>query len=360
MKILTYLLLFDMTNMVSKGDKVRFLNDIGGGTVTSIDKGKGLAYVEDEDGFSIPVPISECVVTGHAEIPAPKEETASIGEENAKPEKPASDFIVSLAYTRTSSGDGYDVHIINKSSYSLYLQYITKLKDGGHRLNYSGTIPASSAKKIFCLSKEAIGTICRKYIIRILPFKEYKEFELKPMMEITRNLDPKIMGMSDMYRQNSDIGCPAQTITIIEGTPVDTPETSELAEMYMETEMPVKAKDDRKAKKDNPEKKLQSIADNIRDGVIEIDLHASNILESSAGMQGGDILEYQKDYFRKSIRQMQSIPVRHGTRIIFIHGKGDGRLKSEIIKILRNEFPKLRYEDAPFHRYSTGALLVTM
>jgi hypothetical protein len=43
------------------GDKVRFLNDVGGGTVKSFRQG-GIVLVEDEDGFDIPMPQHEVVV----------------------------------------------------------------------------------------------------------------------------------------------------------------------------------------------------------------------------------------------------------------------------------------------------------
>lgn len=47
--------------MVNVGDKVRFLNDVGGGIVRSI-KANGVAMVEDEDGFDIPCLIEDLVV----------------------------------------------------------------------------------------------------------------------------------------------------------------------------------------------------------------------------------------------------------------------------------------------------------
>lgn len=43
------------------GDKVRFLDAQGGGTVKGFDS-KGLVMVEDEDGFEIPTLASQCVV----------------------------------------------------------------------------------------------------------------------------------------------------------------------------------------------------------------------------------------------------------------------------------------------------------
>lgn len=50
------------TNKIVVGDSVRFLNSVGGGIVSRVDNKKGLIYVEDEDGFEIPVLEIECVV----------------------------------------------------------------------------------------------------------------------------------------------------------------------------------------------------------------------------------------------------------------------------------------------------------
>ena len=46
--------------MIKIGDKVRFLNDVGGGVVKNV-KSNGIALVEDEDGFEIPCLISDLV-----------------------------------------------------------------------------------------------------------------------------------------------------------------------------------------------------------------------------------------------------------------------------------------------------------
>ena len=50
--------------MIRKGDSVRFLNAVGGGVVVRIDEIKKLVFVEDEDGFEVPVLERECVVVG--------------------------------------------------------------------------------------------------------------------------------------------------------------------------------------------------------------------------------------------------------------------------------------------------------
>ena len=46
--------------MAKIGDKVRFLNAVGGGVISRIEG--NMAYVTDEDGFDNPVFLRECVV----------------------------------------------------------------------------------------------------------------------------------------------------------------------------------------------------------------------------------------------------------------------------------------------------------
>ena len=46
--------------MIKIGDKVRFLNDVGGGTITGF-QDKDIVLVADADGFEIPTLISEVV-----------------------------------------------------------------------------------------------------------------------------------------------------------------------------------------------------------------------------------------------------------------------------------------------------------
>ena len=50
--------------MIKKGDTVRFLNAVGGGLVIRVDEAKKMLYVEDADGFEIPVLERECVMVG--------------------------------------------------------------------------------------------------------------------------------------------------------------------------------------------------------------------------------------------------------------------------------------------------------
>ena len=50
--------------MIKRGDQVRFLNAVGGGIVTRVDETKKMVYVEDADGFEVPVFERECLLVG--------------------------------------------------------------------------------------------------------------------------------------------------------------------------------------------------------------------------------------------------------------------------------------------------------
>ena len=52
--------------MAKVGDRVRFLNSVGGGIISKIIN-KELVTVTDEDGFDVPTLLRECVVIESAE-----------------------------------------------------------------------------------------------------------------------------------------------------------------------------------------------------------------------------------------------------------------------------------------------------
>ncbi len=54
--------------MIQIGDTIRFLDSVGGGKVTRINKARKVVYVEDEDGFEIPTAESQCVVIQQHEV----------------------------------------------------------------------------------------------------------------------------------------------------------------------------------------------------------------------------------------------------------------------------------------------------
>ena len=88
-----------------------------------------------------------------------------------------------------------------------------------------------------------------------------------------------------------------------------------------------------------------------------VDLHVSSLLETTAGMSSADIHAYQLEYFHRTMREHLK---EKGRKIIFIHGKGDGVLRSSLERELRHKYPTCRYQDASFREYGFGATQVTI
>lgn len=91
--------------------------------------------------------------------------------------------------------------------------------------------------------------------------------------------------------------------------------------------------------------------------MIEVDLHITELLDTTAGMSNAEILNYQLDKFREVMEQNKH---KRGQHIVFIHGKGDGVLRKAVIDELKHKYPTCRYQDASFQEYGFGATMVTI
>ena len=94
-----------------------------------------------------------------------------------------------------------------------------------------------------------------------------------------------------------------------------------------------------------------------RNAVVEVDLHATELLDTMVGLEPKDILDYQLKVFRDTLDEHAK---EHGRRIVFIHGKGEGVLRNALIKELRTHYKQCRYQDASFREYGYGATMVTI
>ena len=84
-------------------------------------------------------------------------------------------------------------------------------------------------------------------------------------------------------------------------------------------------------------------------------MHINELLDSTAGMNSFDILNYQLGVVRKTLDEN----LKHkGKRIVFIHGKGEGVLRNAISQELRRKYPRCLSQDASFQKYGFGATMV--
>lgn len=115
--------------------------------------------------------------------------------------------------------------------------------------------------------------------------------------------------------------------------------------------------EDAKAAREKEKIEARQARKQMKDEIIEIDLHAHEVLETTSGMSASDIKEYQLTIFR---RTMQDHMEEKGRKIVFIHGKGNGVLRKAILDELKYAYKTCEWQDASFQQYGFGATMVTI
>ena len=82
-----------------------------------------------------------------------------------------------------------------------------------------------------------------------------------------------------------------------------------------------------------------------------VDLHIEELIKEYSEMSNSQIISYQLNYF---IYEMDQAILSKLHRITFIHGVGNGVLRSSIREELKR-LPNIRYYDAPAEKYGYGA-----
>lgn len=84
---------------------------------------------------------------------------------------------------------------------------------------------------------------------------------------------------------------------------------------------------------------------------IELDLHIQNLYDAYEELSPAQIISIQMKTF---IRELNVAIQKKAKKIIVIHGKGKGVLKTEISIELYHNYPELIYQDASFSEYGYG------
>ncbi|MBL7942950.1 MAG: Smr/MutS family protein [Flavobacteriales bacterium] len=96
---------------------------------------------------------------------------------------------------------------------------------------------------------------------------------------------------------------------------------------------------------------------NHRSDVMEVDLHIHELVEDHGKMENGEIVDIQLRHFERMLRMAEE---RKIPRVVFIHGVGQGVLRAEIRKLLREYYPHATFMDAPYSTYGYGATEVRL
>ena len=356
------------------GDKIRFLNNVGGGVVTAF-RGKDQVLVEDEDGFETPVLISECVVVGESDRrliskePEPytppvkttvsqKEATETRGKKESQPveipfiDTPQGERLnLNLAFLLVDPKDfmqsAFESYLVNESNYYLYFNYMS-CNNNSWVSRFHGLIEPDT--KIFLeeFQKSDINDL-EHICFQLIAFKKGKPFSLKNALSVELRLDTVKFYKLHCFIKNDYFDEDALIIPVVIH---DVPERQMLVSASdIQAAMYERPKDERRKSQQAVVKHKQTT------NKLEIDLHINQLLETTSGLSNTDMLNCQLSKFHEV---MKANVGKKGQQIVLIHGKGEGVLRTAMEKELKTTYKRqCRFQDASFREYGFGATMVT-
>lgn len=386
----------------STGDRVKFLNETGGGTVTRIISEKSV-MVMTRDGFEIPVAAGELILhkkgqgygssddadtrisdrkardvpddlhesyyddtepddislrnepdvpdarlsdisaAPDAGFPGQSSETSYQGsheEEEGAQRAPERNIL--FAFVETEVPGQLDAWLINDSSFTVLYSLLIK-QDELYRHLKAGMIDADTKIFIKNFTREQINEFVSLRIEAIF----FRKGIFDPVSPSRRefDIDPAEIYGTGFFSGNEFFEEKAGIIPVI-SDPFDR-ETKKITDQDIHG---ISVKD----KPIFPEIKKDKKTD---PNVEEVDLHIEELVDDTSGLSGREALDIQMARFTTAIEGA----IRGKTkRIVFIHGVGNGKLKFEIRKTLDRKYTRLKYQDASFREYGYGATMVIL
>ncbi|MBO4659656.1 MAG: DUF2027 domain-containing protein [Prevotella sp.] len=375
------------------GDKVRFLSETGGGIVAGF-QGKNIVLVEDEDGFEIPTPINEVVVVETDDYNIARVHTSAVpgmqrpkttekpvkndDEEDDPADRPITfkapveerkggDVLTAfLAFVpidiKQMTTTAFESYFVNDSNYFMRFTYLVA-EGNSWRMKCTAEVEPNTKLFIEEFTKAQLNDMERS-CMQILAYKRGKSFVIKPSVDVQFRVDPVKFYKLHTFQENDFFETPALLIPLVENDvprrPLVVDAQSLKKEMYASrpaAEKPQGRGDTLLRRYDDAQSKGKAQQRKTDPNIVVVDLHASEVLETTAGMAPVDILNYQLGIFRQTLEQYKA---KKGQKIVFIHGKGEGVLRRAIISELNYRYKKYTFQDASFQEYGYGATQVTI
>jgi len=339
------------------GDKVKFLDEMGGGVVIKLIDTK-LVNIKTDDGFEMPVmttnlmpdyrsmqeespkpymspPVAKPVVEDEPEFVSEINPWGKIKEENG----------VYIAFEPHDqqwilTGD-MDIILLNNTPYELLYNLFLK-RDGIMEGVDFNSVPANSKIVIETIGRDDI----EKWTSGYLQLLFHSDTPDKIYLPVHSVIDIKTSRFfkEGSYRSNSMLNSKAVIVTIIAQNAMTVVSGSDAER---------KANPVIEQSKTQVIKKKQLIDDYRKtQGEAEIDLHIAELVDNILGMSSMDMLKLQIDTFKKVL---QSAIANDYNKVTFIHGVGNGVLKNAIIKELE-DYESVENRMASISKFGVGAI----
>ena len=329
------------------GDIVRFLTEKLEGKVSGVIDSSTVNVYVDEYGFEIPAAVNDLVVvrsdfsqtnsTPKINIPTSSQKSVSIESANTVYLAIVPDNFNNLMDSR------YELFLVNDTT-QICLFSISYRKDDKYTGIIAGNCNPGSYCSIGLHTLKEIDNNIKAISIQCIFFQK-GEHALKNTISTEVKINTVSLCKSGAYKHTRWFD------SIATLRPLDKENSIDIQEI-----------DNKQLQQAIKEKQIEDIPTNrpqkqIVNNIVEVDLHCNQLLETTAGMESKDILEYQLDVFKKT---MEEFKLRRGQKIVFIHGKGDGVLRQRILWELQGKYKRHNHQDASFKQYGYGATMVSI
>lgn len=346
---------------IKVGDRVLFLNEKGGGVVTKIVSDK-IVHVSDEDGFEIPYSVSDLLKSGIHDPSAYTSGGKAAKEENDNPDmsplyhvphktdqRPEGVYLAMIpADEKDMLKSPLNIFLMNHSDYQLLFNIYLNRSGNYHGLDFGYVDPESKlflqsiertdiqdwanglAQLVFYMDGKAVPLLPASVTIHFKPVKVYKEdsFQYEGLLrehalvvEIT-TIEKQAQNLREESHTQEGLRLMHEKISSGTSKPASMPKQESFMDKHK-----------------------------VDDTIAEVDLHIGELAGDTSRLSNVDMLKIQMAYFEKC---MDHARIEKLYKVIFIHGIGNGTLKNEILRFLR-QAEGISFYDAAYARYGMGA-----
>ena len=349
------------------GDKVKFLNEKGGGIITKIIS-PTMVNVMIEDGFEVPILMSEVI---HAESFDPQktmfnqefslpenmqqhileeqddtmERISKLQKYSSLNNKPSGIYLAYLPQDQVwLLKDALDLFIVNFTPFDVLYSLILKDEQQNKFIGMDyGSIEPFSKIHIETIQRDLLDEWLNGFV-QVLFFKEddskiqmplHAPFKVKPVRFMTKESYTATNFMAErglFIHLGNAVSMEQSTRTFIEKDTEAMQNIQSSSAKVMEKEKVI-----------NQYRTDKNTA--------EVDLHIESIVDDHSKLNTPQILEKQRRLF---IQCLEGAIEEKLQKVIFIHGVGNGILKKEIHSLLK-QYPNVSYFDASMQKYGCGA-----
>ena len=283
----------------------------------------------------------------------------------------------------------YETYLINESNYHLLFTYSTTTSAGGYKLRSAGVLEPDMRVLVEEFDASEINDHAVSHF-QFVAYKPERTYRSMPPVERQVRMDVVKLVKRHAFRENPFFDEDALVIPVLEaydGTqqalaeepaPAPTPATNrrgalpqraveraEQATVAQKAPQKAPQKPTKKSvAKPQPEAKRpetpvapQAAPAAPEQTIEKVGLEAERILPNATGMTPHEVLLFQLKNFRRELDKRLD---RRGSKVIFIHGAGQGVLHQLIINRIEQDYPMVQYRDVTFDGFPMGAIEVTI